>query len=96
MLIVEAVAAVQALLHQLIGQSAELLGIDRAQLDELRANRLINRDSLRSWPSMPREGVDVQGEDAERLELLRDLNQQALALGLDLDLGGAMPPETPP
>ncbi|WP_369719419.1 metallophosphoesterase [Bradyrhizobium sp. LLZ17] len=92
---VEAVAAVQALLHRLIGQSAELLGIDRAQLDELRANRLINRASLRSWPSMPREGVDVQGQ-AERLGLLRDLNQQALALGLDLDLGGEAPPETPP
>jgi hypothetical protein len=93
---VEALAAMRALLHQLIGQSADVLGIDRVQLDELRANRLINRDHLRRWPRMPREGVDVQGEVRQRLQLLRDLNRQARALGLDLALGGEVPPETPP
>ena len=92
---VEALAAVRALLHQLIGQSADVLGIDRVQLDELRANRLINRDLLRRWPRMPREGVDVEGQARQRLQLLRDLNQQARALGLDLALGGEVPPETP-
>jgi Icc protein len=93
---VEALAAVRALLRQLIGQSADVLGIDRVQLDELRANRLINRDLLRRWPRLPRAGVDVQGRARERLQLLRDLNQQARALGLDLGLGGEVPPETPP
>jgi Icc protein len=92
---VEALAAVRALLRQLIGQSADVLGIDRVQLDELRANRLINRDLLRRWPRMPHEGVDVEGQTRERLQLLRHLNQQARALGLDLDLGGEVPPETP-
>jgi hypothetical protein len=86
----------RALLRQLIGQSADVLGIDRVQLDELRADRLINRDLLRRWPRMPREGVDVQGEVQQRLQLLRDLNQQARALGLDLALGGKVPPEMPP
>jgi Icc protein len=92
----EALAAMRALLRQLIGQSADVLGIDRVQLDELRANRLINRDLLRRWPRMPREGVDVQGQARQRLQLLRDLNHQARALGLDLDLGGEVSPETPP
>ncbi|MET4389389.1 Icc protein [Bradyrhizobium sp. F1.4.3] len=93
---VDARAAVTALLRQLIGQSADVLGIDCIQLDELRANRLINRDLLRRWPRLPREGVDVQEQVRQRLQLLRDLHQQACALGLDLGLGGEMPPETPP
>ncbi|WP_426613406.1 metallophosphoesterase family protein [Bradyrhizobium sp. McL0616] len=94
---IEALAAVGALLRQLIGQSADVLGIDRVQLDELRADRLINRDDfLRRWPSLPREGVDSQGQARERLQLLRDLNRQASALGLDLGLGGEVRPDTLP
>jgi Icc protein len=91
----KALAAVQVLLRQLIGQSGDVLGIDRVQLDELCGNRLINRDLLRRWPRMPRGGVDLEGQMRERLQLLRDLNRQARALGLDLDLGGAVSPETP-
>jgi 3',5'-cyclic AMP phosphodiesterase CpdA len=91
---VAALAEVGALLRQLIGQSSEALGIDRATLDELCANRLVNRDDLmRRWPMPPRDGVDVQGRRRQRLQLLRDLNDQVKLLGLDLGLGGAMPPD---
>jgi 3',5'-cyclic AMP phosphodiesterase CpdA len=94
---VEALAEVGALLRQLIGQSAEMLGIDRATLDELRADRLVNRDDLlRRWPRLPREAVDVQERARQRLQLVRDLNDQVKLLGLDLGLGGKMPPDMPP
>ena len=46
-----ALAEVRALRRQLTVQSAEMLGIDRTSLDELRADRLTNRDDLlRRWP----------------------------------------------
>ncbi|QPF92677.1 metallophosphoesterase family protein [Bradyrhizobium commune] len=94
---VEALAAARALLRQLIGQSADVLGIDRATLDELRANRLINRDDvLRRWPRLPREGIDIEERLRQRLQWLRELDRQAGALGLALGLGGKMPPKTPP
>ncbi|OAF12256.1 phosphohydrolase [Bradyrhizobium centrolobii] len=92
----KALIAAGQLLSRLIEQSADVLGIDRDELDELRANRLINRaDLLRQLRRMPREGVDVQQHARQRLQLLRDLNDQVTALGLDLDLGGAAPAETP-
>jgi 3',5'-cyclic AMP phosphodiesterase CpdA len=91
---VAALAEVGALLRELIGLSAEMLDIDRATLDELRAVRLINRDDLeRRWPALPREGVDVEGRARQRLHLLRDMNDQVKLLGLDLGLGGEAPPQ---
>jgi hypothetical protein len=93
----DAVAAVTVLLCRLIGQSAGVLGIDPLRLDELRAKRLVHRDDLRrEWPGMPRTDVDVEAQAQERLQLLRDLNEQVKALGLDLGLGGEVPPQTPP
>ena len=87
-----ALAEVRALLRQLIGQSADRLGIDRVTLDELRADRLVNRDDLsRRWPAPPREAVDVETGVRQRLQALRDLNDQVKLLGLDLGLGGEMP-----
>ncbi|MDE5464129.1 metallophosphoesterase [Bradyrhizobium sp. CSS354] len=91
---VDAVAVVTSLLRRLIEQSANVLGIDSFQLDELRARRLINRDDLRrELPWVARPGIDVEIETRQRLQLLRDLNEQAKALGLDADLGGEMPPQ---
>lgn len=88
-----ALAEVNRLLCQLIGQSADTLGIDRAVLEELRADRLVNRDHLsRQWPTLPREAVDIEGRNRQRLQTLRDLNDQAKLFGLDLGLGGEMPP----
>ena len=43
----------------------------------------------------PRPGIDVEIETRQRLQLLRDLNEQAKALGLDPGLGGEMPPQAP-
>lgn len=89
-----ALAEVKGLLRQLIGQSADTLGIDRAALDELRADRLVNRDDLsRQWPALPGEAADIEGRTPQRLQLLRDLNDQIKLLGLDLGLGGEMPPQ---
>jgi len=94
---VAVLAAVGGLLRRLIEQCAETLGIDGAALDELRAVRLISRDDLRRrWPTLPREAADVARRGEQRLQLLRDLNDQVKLLGLDLDLGGAMPPDLPP
>lgn len=94
---VGAVAAVRLLLNRLTEQSADVLGLDRAALGELRAKRLINReDLLRELPRMPRAGIDVQGQTQQKLQLLRDLNERVKALGLDLGLGGEVPPQTPP
>jgi Icc protein len=91
---VAALAEVRALLRRLIGQSADMLGIDPATLDELLADRLVNRDDLsRRWPMLPREAVDVAGRVQQRLHLLRDLNDRVKLLGLDLGLGGEMPPQ---
>ncbi|MFK4721810.1 hypothetical protein ABIE89_002910 [Bradyrhizobium niftali] len=74
-----------------------MLGIDPLRLDELRAKRLVHRDDLRrEWPGMPRTDVDVEAQAQEKLQLLRDLNEQVKALGLDLGLGGEVPPQTPP
>lgn len=89
-----ALAEVKGLLRQLIGQSADTLGIDRAALDELRADRLVNRDDLsRQWPALPGEAADIEGRTRQRLQLLRDLNDHVRLLGLDLGLGGEMPPQ---
>jgi hypothetical protein len=86
---IAALAAVRALLRQLIGLSAEMLGIDRVTLEELRASRLVNRDDLlRRWPQLPREAVDVEERTRQRLQSLRALNDQVMLLGLDLGLGG--------
>lgn len=71
--------------------TTDTLGIDRAALDELRADRLVNRDDLsRQWPTRPREAADIEGR-TQRQQLLRDLNDQVKLLGLDL--GGEMPPQ---
>lgn len=89
-----ALADVKGLLGQLIGQSADTLGIDRAALDDLRADRLVNRDELScQWPALLREAADIEGRTQQRLQLLRDLNEQVKLLGLDLGLGGEMPPQ---
>lgn len=94
---IDALAAVRTLLGRLIEQSADVLGIDRAQLDELYGRRLINCDDfLRQLPRLPREGVDVQRRARQRLQLLRDLDERVKALGLDLDLGAEAPPQTSP
>lgn len=85
-------AAVRALLGRLIEQSAGVLGIDRAQLDELYGKGLINCDDfLREVPRLPCAGIDVQQQAQQRLQLLEDLARQVKALGLDLDLGGEVP-----
>lgn len=94
---VETLAAARLLLHRLIELSADVLGIERAQLDELRRKRLVNRDDLRrEWPGTLRVGVDVAEQVKRRLQLLRDLNDRVSAIGSDLGLGGPMPPQTPP
>ncbi|MBR0778333.1 metallophosphoesterase [Bradyrhizobium diazoefficiens] len=92
-----AMTAVEALLSQLIEQSAEMLGIDDAVLDELRADRLIRRDDLlRQLPRLPREDAGAQEHARQRLQLLRELGAQIRELGLDLGLGGTAPPDAPP
>ncbi len=94
---VEALAAVTVLLRRLIEQSADVLGIDDVQLDELRAKRLVNRDDLRrELPGSPRAGIDVEAQALQTLQLLRDLNERVKELGLDLGLGGEVPSQTPP
>ncbi|MBC9879294.1 metallophosphoesterase [Bradyrhizobium sp. INPA01-394B] len=91
---VAALAEARALLRRLIVQSADMLGIDRATLDELRADRQVNHDDLaRRWPALPREAIEVQASAHQHLQLLRDLNEPMRLLGLDLGLGGAMPPQ---
>ncbi|MGY4509920.1 metallophosphoesterase family protein [Bradyrhizobium sp. USDA 3650] len=93
---VEAVAVVTSLLRRLVEQSANVLGIDDFQLDELRARRLVNRDDLRrELPRVARSDIDVEIATRQRLQLLRDLNEQVRALGLDLGLGGEVPPQAP-
>jgi hypothetical protein len=73
-----------------------VLGIDDVQLDELHARRLVNRDDLRrELPRAARPGIDVEIETRQRLQLLRDLNEQAKELGLDAGLGGVAPPQAP-
>lgn len=58
-----------------------------------RADRLVHRDELsRQWPPLPREAAAAKGRAPQRLQLLRDLNDQMKLLGLDLGLGGEMPP----
>ncbi|MCA1527199.1 metallophosphoesterase family protein [Bradyrhizobium yuanmingense] len=93
----DALAAVKTLLGRLIEQSADVLGIDRAQLDELYGRGLINcNDFLRQVPRLPSEGVDVQRRGRQRLQLLLELDQQVQALGPDLGLGGKAPPQPSP
>jgi hypothetical protein len=92
---VEVLAAVALLLRRLIAQSADVLGIDRVQLDELRTRRLVSRDDVRrEWPRVACADIEVQAQ--QRLQLLRDLNEQVKALDLDLGLGGEVPPQTSP
>ncbi|WP_314948542.1 metallophosphoesterase [Bradyrhizobium cosmicum] len=94
---VEAMTAVTLLLCRLIEHSAGVLGIDRVQLDELLAQRLVDHDDLRrEWPGVSRTCVDVAAHARRRLQLLRDLNEQVKVLGPDLDLGGETPPRAPP
>ncbi|MCK1357924.1 metallophosphoesterase [Bradyrhizobium sp. 199] len=94
---IDAWFAVRTLLGRLIAQSAEMLGVDRAQLDELSGRRLINCDDfLRQLPRLSGEGLGAQQPARQRRRLLRDLNEQVKALGLDLDLGGEAPPQTSP
>ncbi|QIO31472.1 metallophosphoesterase family protein [Bradyrhizobium sp. 1(2017)] len=97
---IEAPVGVSALLDRLIALSADLLGIDPVQLEELRDRRLINgADLLRQLPKQPREAIDIQLQARLRVELLRDLNESVkvlgLDLGLDLGLGGEAPPQVP-
>ncbi|WGD51897.1 metallophosphoesterase [Bradyrhizobium sp. CB1650] len=95
--VIAALSMAGALLNVLIEQSADVLGVDRGELDELLTNRVINRvDLLRQLPRGPREGIDVQQQARQRLRLLRDLNDQVKPLGLDLGLGGEAPAGTPP
>ncbi|MDA9400212.1 metallophosphoesterase family protein [Bradyrhizobium sp. CCBAU 45389] len=90
----DAIAAVALLLRRLVEQSAGVLAMDQLQLDELLARRLVSPEDLRrQWPGLPHTGTD--GE-ARVLQLLRDLNEHMKVLGLDLGLGGAAPPQTPP
>jgi predicted MPP superfamily phosphohydrolase len=92
-----AMATVRTLLGQLIEQSADMLAIDDAVLDELRANRLLNRDDLlRQLPRGPRGAADAPAQARLRLQWLLDLGEQIKVFGLDLGLGGAASPETPP
>ncbi|MCK1721428.1 metallophosphoesterase [Bradyrhizobium sp. 141] len=94
---IDALSAVRTLLGRLIAQSADVFGVDRAQLDELAGRRPINCDDfLRQLPRLSREGLDARQPARQRRQLLRDLNEQVKALGLDLDLGGEAPPQTPP
>ncbi|MCJ9702559.1 MULTISPECIES: metallophosphoesterase [unclassified Bradyrhizobium] len=94
---IDALSAVRTRLNRLIAQSADVLGVDRAQLDELSGRRSINRDDfLRQLPRLSREGVDARQPARQRRQLLRDLNEQVKALGLNLDLGGEAPPQTSP
>jgi hypothetical protein len=89
-----ALAAVRLLLDRLIAQSADVLGIDGEELEELRSKRLINHaDVVRELPKAPRGGIDLAGEQQRRLHLLRELNDRLKLLGLDLDLGGEPPAE---
>ncbi len=95
--VTDALAAVGALLSRLIEQSGDALGIDRAQLDELHDRGLINRDDfLRELPKLSCEDADVPQRARQRQQLLRDLDQQVRALGLDLGLGGEVPPTSLP
>ena len=90
----DALAAVGTLLGRLIEQSADVLGVDRTQLDELYAKGLIKCDDfLRQVPRLPCEGVDVRWQARQRLKLLRGLDRHVRALGFDLDLGGNVPPQ---
>jgi hypothetical protein len=94
---IDALAAVRTLLGRLIEQSADVLGIDRAQLDELYGRGLINcPDFLRQVPRQPCKGIDLRRRARQRLQLLRDLDQQVKAFGLDLGLGGQAPPQQSP
>lgn len=94
---VEALAEVRTLLGQLIAQCADVLGLDHAQLDELRTRRPINRgDVLRQLPRLPREGADVRRQAGQRLQMLRNLNGHLMLFGPDLDLGGAAPADAVP
>ena len=89
-------AAVTGLLRRLIENAADMLGIDPIQLDELIARRLVNCEDLqREWPGIPRAGLDAAAQMGQRLQLLRDLNEQVKGLGLDLGLGGEVPSKTP-
>jgi predicted phosphodiesterase len=90
----EAVAAVTQMLRRLIAHSAGVLGIDDAQLEEIRTQRLANRDDLlRELPSGPRADVDIEAQVQQRLQLLRDLYEQVRRLGIDP--GGEASPRTP-
>ncbi|WP_426409574.1 hypothetical protein [Bradyrhizobium ganzhouense] len=55
---------------------------ETAALDELRAVRLVNRDGFsRRWPTLRREAAGIEGRTRQRLQLLRDLNDQVKLLG---------------
>ena len=85
-----ALAAVRAVLERLIIQSADVLGIDQAELDELRSSRLANdADLMRELPKSPRDGVDLAQQTQQRLQLLRELKGQMRSLGVELEPGGA-------
>ncbi|MGY4627774.1 hypothetical protein [Bradyrhizobium sp. USDA 4486] len=57
----------------------------------------VHRDDLqRELPGMPRTDIDVAAEARQRIELLRDMNEQVKQLDLDLDFGGEAPPQMPP
>lgn len=89
-------ARVKLLLSQLISHVADVLGVDHVQLGELCAKRPVNRDDLRrELLRAPRAGLDVENEVRQRQQLLRGLDEQVKALGLDLGLGGEPPPQTP-
>jgi predicted phosphodiesterase len=92
---VETFAAVKLLLHRLIAQCAIVLGVDPSQLDELRGRRLLSRDDLgRELLPTLRAEIDIAAEAQHGLELLRDVDAQVKALGVDLGLGGPPSPLT--
>ncbi|MGL9620603.1 metallophosphoesterase [Bradyrhizobium sp. U531] len=94
---VATLAAVGTVLSRLIGQCADVLGLDRNELDELRGRRLVNRDDfLRQLRALPGDRLHPEQRGPQRRQLLRDLNEHVMALGLDLGLGGAPPSPAPP
>ena len=93
---IKALTKVSLLLNRLIVLSADVLGIHGDELDDLRSKRLINpADVMRELPKAARNGPDLPGAQQQRLQLLRQLNDEMKSLGIDLDLGGEPPAEAP-
>jgi hypothetical protein len=89
---IRALAAVRAVLERLVVQSADVLGIDEAELAELRSSRLANDAGVtRELPKSPRDGIDLSQQAQQRLLLLRELKEEMRSLGVELEPAGAPP-----